>query len=116
MTLSEFRSESRKREDGSRRRYSESARAFAVSHARGAMGRGSRLSRVAGDLGISPMTLSVWLAKAESGVLRRVQVTEERGVREGSASGTPLRVTTASGHSVEGLTLPEAVELLRALV
>jgi len=116
VTSSEFRLESSGRGSRGRKRYSESARAFAVSHARDAMGRGTRLSRVAGDLGIIPMTLRVWLAKAESGVLRRVQVTEERGVREGGASGTPLRVTTASGHSVEGLTFPEAVELLRALV
>jgi hypothetical protein len=71
---------------------------------------------VAGQLGVSDMTLGSWLYTASRkppGELCEVVITEREP--EVAAPTTALTVTTPQGHVVTGLDLEGAASLLKAL-
>ena len=114
MKLTKFKQESARMRAGKGRqgRYSSESRTWAVSHARQEMAGGRTVTAVASDLGICDMTLRGWLFDAQQ---ERSPLSEVVVMQEPSHSASGLTVTTASGHTVGGLDMQSAVELLRAL-
>lgn len=114
MNLTKFKQESARMRAGKGRqgRYSTESRTWAVRQAQQEMAGGCSVIAVASDLGVGDMTLCGWLfvAQQQSPTLSEVVVVQEP---KGSSAG--LTVTTASGHTVGGLDMQTAVELLRAL-
>lgn len=105
-----FREEvSRRSVGGVGRRYPAELRAVAITVARE---RGSEpLSRVAADLGVSPLSLQRWLEQGEPACFRPVEVKPEPVF----ASARGLVLITPQGYRVEGLGTEELVCLLRGL-
>ena len=114
MSIEGFR---RAREKRGRGRYPKSARRWAVGYARRGLSKGLSLSAIAAELGVSDMTLRVWLspdpAQTPAGELCEVVVAEHEPTP--SAVRRPVTLTTAQGHVVTGLDLEGAAALLRAL-
>jgi Transposase len=91
------------------RRYSASLRAAAVALAQER--RDEPLSRVAADLGVSPLSLQRWCEQGEPGRFRPVAI-------ESEPVGLPLGglvLITPQGYRVMGLEAASLVSLLRAL-
>jgi len=92
------------------RRYSASLRAAAVALAQER--RDEPLSRVAADLGVSPLSLQRWCEQREPGRFRPVEI-------ESEPVGLPplgdLVLITPQGYRVMGLKADSLVSLLRAL-
>lgn len=97
-------------------RYPASLRTEAVEIASEDLAGGAGLARVAGELGLGPVTLRRWIEAAahRPRQLRPVEVVE--GARPGEReAGESLVLVTATGHRVEGLALAEVALLLEAL-
>lgn len=95
-------------------RYSERLREDAVTFARHERSRGRSLSAIARDLGVAPNNVARWVRSARTPRFEKVVVTRA-GVEAGAAAVSPVMLTTASGHRVEGLDLAGLVAVLRAL-
>jgi hypothetical protein len=83
-----------------------------VQYTEDQLARRRTLTAVAGQLGVSDMTLRSWLYTASRkppGKLCEVIVAEPE------APARALALTTAQGHAVTGLDLEGAVTLLKAL-
>ena len=82
-----------------------------ISHVTSRRAAGSSLASLALELGMSTETLRVWSAarsRKRPQAMIPVQVVAERPERGAT-------VVSASGYRIEGLTLDEAVQVLRAL-
>ncbi len=82
-----------------------------LSHVASRRAAGASLASLAVKLGMSTETLRVWSgagARRGSRAMIPVQVVAERHERGAT-------VVSASGHRIEGLTLEEAISVLRAL-
>ena len=116
MTMTQFRAEvARRRGDRSRGapRYPEAMRAFAVAHGQAVTARGETVASAARTLGITDVTLAAWMKALGSSRMRRVEVVAAQPPSAGVE--TTVTVTAPSGHTVTGLSVAEAAELLRAL-
>jgi hypothetical protein len=72
---------------------------------------GASWKQIATDLGLRFETVRRWCVSSRSGgVLKRVEVIDD--VEEGSRG---LRIVCPSGHRLEGLTIQDAIAVLRAL-
>jgi hypothetical protein len=99
-------------EPGRGRRYSAALRARIVDLVRERRGQGVSWSQLSEQVGVPLDTLRRWCVGETGAVnsrMRRVQVVAER-----KPAGI-VNVVCASGHRVEGLTLEQAIALLRAL-
>jgi hypothetical protein len=103
----------RQESDGKRGgRFSLEARQAAVAFAREGLGRGGLLSDLARALTVSTGTLRRWLARGRP-LFRPVDIIAVGG---SSARERPaLVLQTTRGHRLEGLDVPSAIAVLRAL-
>lgn len=92
------------------RRYPEDLRRQIVSHTMAARSSGTSVRSTAASLGLSYPTLLGWLQAAPSG-FRSVAVKEPAAEPEGPR----LRLVTAQGHRVEGLSREDVAYLLQSL-
>jgi hypothetical protein len=118
MTVAEFRQQVLVQRGGRRRgapRYPDELVEFAVAHARGALTAGRRVNAAAAELGLSFATLAAWLSRAKSVSETRLRQVVVDEAHEPAAATRGLEVRTVSGHVVRGLSVVEAVALLRAL-
>ena len=91
--------------------YSPGLKARILEYVASRVDEGASVAAVASELGMSAETLRVWRvgrARASSHGMVPVRVVEE-------AARSGVSVVSASGHRIEGLTLDEAVVVLRAL-
>ena len=116
VTIDEFRKEAAKRKRGRGRgsvSYPAEFRRFAVDYAVGEISDGGSVSRAARELDVSEVTLAKWMQGAEAdndpGEFREVVVEQPEVMVSG------LVIVTPSGFRVEGLDLPGAAALLRAI-
>ena len=114
MSLEKFRRTATRMRAGKGRstRYPAEARAWAVQYTESQLATKRTLTAIAGQLGVSDMTLRAWMyaaSRKSSGPLCEVVVAEPE------APARALTVTTAQGHAVAGLDLEGAAALLRAL-
>lgn len=95
---------------GRGRRYSPDLKARIIEFAHSRRGEGASWAEVAGEIGIAFETLRRWRMTSEPKprAMVPVQVVPDR--HEATVS-----VVSAGGHRIEGLTLPEAIAVLRAL-
>jgi hypothetical protein len=103
------REESERRQRG--RWLSATARAQAVGYAREALGGGRLLADIAHELSVAPSSLRRWLARGQA--FRPVTIQTPDSPGRDDRGGFVLR--TAAGHRLDGLTLSEAIAVLRAL-
>jgi hypothetical protein len=121
MTLETFLAEAERLRAAARPgppKYPNEMKDFAVGYARSS---GKTASHAAKALRLSSATLNGWL-HARKRRLRPVTVVEDAGpgVPGGEAGGTSnpegaLTLTTAQGHRVDGLSMEQAIALLRGL-
>ncbi len=93
-------------------RYSPALRALAVEHSRAARDEGRAWAEIAGELGVSPLTLSRWLELAPAASLRPVTLVEHEPTSLPPHPAS-LSAITPSGLRIEGLGWPQILELLR---
>ncbi len=78
----------------------------------GLRGEGHTLGAVASAIGLSESTIGRWMSAQEgSGHLRQVRVAGDAGPLEPGG----LAIVTPAGHRLEGLSLDDAVNVLRRL-
>lgn len=115
--VKEFRRETARPErQDTGRRYTESARALAVSFAQDAVARGESVAAAASALGISAQTLTYWISRSAMGsraALVPVEVIANEGTRVERADG--VVVTLPNGIVISGLDVDGAVAVLRGL-
>ena len=77
--------------------------------------RGARWRQLASELGISAESLRRWgaLEAPRTSMLVPVEVVPEAGVEV--AADRPLRLVTRAGHRIEGLSITDAITLVRVL-
>jgi predicted transcriptional regulator len=99
--------------------YAEETRALGVAYMRAQEAAGKGREAIADDLGIPSKTLRNWLHEAgvppceeRAGEFRPVRMREPR---PSPAVSGHLVLTTASGARLEGLSLANAIELLRTI-
>jgi hypothetical protein len=117
VTIDHFRKEAARRKRGVRRGasgYPAELRRFAVAFATEAFAGGGTVGTAARELGVSEVTLSKWMDGGEvpddrEGSFREVIVEEVIAPR------AALSLLTPAGYRVEGLDLPSAAALLKAL-
>lgn len=99
-----------RRGDSKRQRYGSVLRRAVVEYAQAAQSAGASIASVARALGLSSPTLYGWVQGAPR-AFRAV------ATKPASFVGAPseLRLVTAQGHRVEGLSRDDLVVLLRAL-
>jgi DNA-binding transcriptional regulator YiaG len=93
------------------KRYSPSLKQRIVDFVTSRHAEGASWATIAGELGMSVETLRVWRvgrARKTSRAMVPVRVVAERG-------RDAFRVVSMGGHHIEGLTLEEAISVLRAL-
>ena len=99
-------------------RYTDAFRAEVLPFAHKRISEGIPVSRIAGDLGLRPRTLILWLRASPAPKLRPVRVAREpRPMPESKSASSDSRlvVVTAAGVRVEGLDVDGVVRLLRSL-
>jgi hypothetical protein len=98
---------------GLRQRVPDAVRREAMGYVEEARRAGRPWSEITATLGLSKSALTRWRRSEGPGepALRRVRVAREAA----TAPQRALAVLTAAGHRVEGLSLAEAVALVRAL-
>jgi transposase-like protein len=97
-------------------RYTDAFRSEVVSLARERLAEGVAVARIAGELGLRPRTLGLWLRRKSGPRLRRVQVEAEHGRVPGEGPATtPLVLVMPSGIRIEGLDLDGIVRVLRSM-
>jgi transposase-like protein len=104
--------ESRRPVAGVRHRCPADLREEIVGRARSLRRQGLSLQRIASSLAMSPKTLANWLRRYQ-GTLRRVTVTSSPSVAHQSSGG--IQIVTPQGYRIEGLSVDEAIALVRAL-
>ena len=90
--------------------YAPEVQSAVVEFAQGRRGEGASWQQIATELGLRFETVRRWCSGGSGEhVLKRVEVVDD--------GGTPpsLRVVSPSGHRLEGLTLADAIAVLRAL-
>jgi DNA invertase Pin-like site-specific DNA recombinase len=91
--------------------YAPEVQAAVVEFARGRRVDGASWKQIATELGLRFETVRRWCTSEGSGrPLKRVEVVDEV-----DAGGSRLSVVCPSGHRLEGLTVRDAVAVLRAL-
>jgi transposase-like protein len=97
-------------EPGRGRRYSPDLKARIIEFAQSRRGEGASWAEIAGEIGIGFETLAGWCMAAEpkTRAMVPVRVVPDR-------DEVTVSVVSAGGHRIEGLTLPEAIAVLRAL-
>jgi hypothetical protein len=95
---------------GRGKRYPPALKARIIEFAQSRRGDGASWAEVAGDIGIAFETLRRWCMAAEAKPRTMVPVRVVADRDEATVS-----VVSAGGHRVDGLTLPEAIAVLRAL-
>lgn len=93
-----------------RRRYGPEVQRAAIEHALSQRSRGTSVRSTADALGLPYKTLCLWAQGHPTGF--RAVATRPA---EPSTAGADLRLLTAQGHRVEGLSRDDLVFLLRAL-
>jgi transposase-like protein len=118
MGIEKFRRTALRMRSGKGRsaRYPAEVRAWAVQYAEAELAEKRTVTSVAGQLGISDMTLRAWLyAASRKPVGRLCEVVVAEPEPEATAPARALTLTTAGGHVVTGLDLEGAATLLKAL-
>jgi transposase-like protein len=93
------------------KRYSPALKARVIEFAQSRRDEGASWERIADDIGVSFETVRRWCLAAEPKPVRAMVP-----VRVVADEDEPtVRVVSAGGHRIEGLTLHEAVVVLRAL-
>lgn len=95
-----------------RRRFDPEQREEAVAYCRDRRSDGASWAAVSEELEVSASLLQKWCSAAGRG-FARVEVVEE--ARCESPSEQPIRLITAQGHEVSGLSVEQTAELLRLL-
>jgi transposase-like protein len=94
------------------KRYSAALRERVVAYAEARRGEGASFAAIATDMGLSTETLRLWRRRArgpgETRAMVPVHVVEEHGAQV-------VSVVSTSGYRIEGLALPDAIAVLRAL-
>jgi hypothetical protein len=98
-------------EPGRGKRYPRDLKARIIEFGRARRDEGVSWERISDELGISYETVRRWCLAAESKTSRAM--VPVRVVAEGT--DRPVTVGSPSGYSIEGLTLQQAVAVLRAL-
>jgi hypothetical protein len=95
---------------GRGRRYSADLKARIIEFARSRRDEGASCAEIAGEIGIGFETLRRWCMAAPppTRAMVPVRVVADR-------DGTAVSVVSAGGHRIDGLTLDEAIAVLRAL-
>ena len=88
-----------------RRRFTEAERMEAVVYLERRRGEGARVARIAGELGVGKTTLERWRSRGSRFV--RVEAVAD--------SGGAVALVSPSGYRIEGLSLEQAVGLVRRL-
>lgn len=103
-------------ERGRGRRYPELLRKRVTRWAGARRQRGARWPELARQLGISAESLRRWVALEVPGAPALVPV-EIVGAEadDGSGADRPLRLVTRGGHRIEGLSIADAIEIVRVL-
>jgi hypothetical protein len=96
---------------GRGKRYPRDLKARIIEFARARRGEGASWERISDELGISYETGRRWCLAAEAKTSRAM--VPVRVVAEGT--DRPVTIASPSGYSIEGLTLQQAVAVLRAL-
>jgi hypothetical protein len=98
-------------EAGRGKRYPRGLKARVIEFAQSRRGEVASWVQISGDVGVAFETLRRWCLAAKP-MARRAMVP----VRVVADAGEPtVRVVSAAGHRIEGLTLEQAVAALRAL-
>jgi hypothetical protein len=95
-------------EPGRGKRYSPDLKARIIEFAQSRRDEGASWAEVAGDIGIAFETVRRWCMERKPGAMVPVQVVPDR-------DEATVSVVSAGGHCIEGLTLPNAIAVLRAL-
>ena len=93
------------------KRYEPALKARIIAFARSRRDNGASWVTIASEIGIAFETLRRWCIAAAPGSSRAMVAVEV--VQE--SSERTVRIVSAGGHRIEGLTLEEAVSALRAL-
>lgn len=95
---------------------SAAARGEAVGYAREALGGGRFVAEIARELRVAPDSLRRWLAcDTRDHAFRPVTIQASRSRPSEADTGGHCVLHTAAGHRLEGITLTEAITVLRAL-
>lgn len=111
-----FREAAARENRGRRRtgwRYSAELRSLAAGYCRRERQAGRPLTEIAGELGISTLTLNRWLEAPSGAGFRQVAVVADLAVSEGGDTPS-LTAVTPGGLRLEGLSWPQVLELARA--
>jgi transposase len=95
---------------GRGKQYAPSLRSAVVEFAHKRRSQGASWKEIAGELGMRFETVVRWSTRASSRSLKRIEV-----VDEGRVVGGGLSIVSPSGHRLEGLTVQDAIAVLRAL-
>ena len=95
-----------------RRSFDPELRAQAVAYCRDRRVAGASWAAVSEELEVSASLLQKWCS-ATGGSFARVEVVEDAA--SGSRGDQPIRLITAQGHEVSGLSVEQTAELLRLL-
>jgi transposase-like protein len=98
-------------EPGRGKRYPRELKARIIEHARARRGEGVSWARIAQELGLAFETIRRWCVAVEAKPSR--SMVPVRVVAE--ADERAVSVVSPAGHRIEGLTLQQAVAVLRAL-
>ena len=91
--------------------YAPEVRAAVVEFAQKRRAEGASWKQIAGELGMRFETVMRWSVRgARKRALKRVEI-----VADAAASASSLCVVSPTGHRLEGLTLHDAIAVLRAL-
>jgi hypothetical protein len=101
-------------ERGRGRRYPEPLRERVTRWAGARRARGARWHELARGLGISAESLRRWVGLEPPGAAALVPV-EIVATEAGDGAGRPLRLITRAGHRIEGLSIADAIEIVRVL-
>ncbi|MBN1917457.1 MAG: hypothetical protein JW889_06070 [Verrucomicrobia bacterium] len=102
-------------ERGRGRRYPTPLRERVIRWAGARREHGARWHQLSSELGISAESLRRWVLLEAPAAPALVPVEVVGQDREGSAADRPLRLVTRAGHRIEGLSLADAIELVRVL-
>jgi hypothetical protein len=113
--LEDLRRELSRIDRGRGRRYPGALRERVARWAGSRRQRGARWRQVSSELGISAESLRRWasIAVPRASALVPVEVVADAG--EGPTAGRLLRMITRAGHRLEGLSIADAIEILRVL-
>lgn len=100
---------------GRGRRYPERLRERVTRWAGRRRQDGARWHQLSSEIGISAESLRRWVLQEVAGAPTMVPVEVIAEAQERSTPDRPLRLVTRAGHRIEGLSLADAIELVRVL-